>query len=95
MTKISGVIEKPLSVTLLCIVFLLMGSVFDGTLWRLYALRENNKQILSKLKEENDKIDKIEHQLRQLKNPAYIEKQARDRLEFLEKEDLLFVFSED
>lgn len=51
--------------------------------------------LLNKLTEESTKVDRLEQQMGQLQNPAYIEKQARERLEFLEKDDLLFVFSED
>ncbi|MEY4615914.1 MAG: hypothetical protein RJB66_874 [Pseudomonadota bacterium] len=93
--KIKVLLERPVRVGVICLALLTSGLVFDGSLWRLYDLRQNHQVLLSKLLEETDKIEKLELQMGQLKNPAYIEKQARDRLEFLEKDDLLFVFSED
>lgn len=93
--KIANLLEKPMQVAGLCFGLLLAGLVFDGSLWQLYNLRKNHLILESKISEENDKIGKLEQQMSQLKNPAYIEKQAKDRLEFLEKDDLLFVFAED
>ena len=94
-SKIAELLEKPLRVTFLCLGLLMVGFVFDGSLWQMYDLRQSQGVLAGKIKEENDKIGKLQQQLGQLKNPAYIEKQARDRLEFMEKDDLLFVFSED
>lgn len=93
--KFSNLLEKPTRVFLLCLILLFIGLVMDSSLWRLYQTHTNKLALVSKIQEENEKILKIKHQLDQLKNPAYIEKQARERLEFLEKNDLLFVFSED
>lgn len=78
----------------MCLIILAFSLVFNSTLWRLYHTIHNQEVLDLKIKEEKIKITKITEQLHQLKNPAYIEKQARDRLEFLEKNDLLFVFSE-
>lgn len=93
--KLSKILEKPSQVAVICLLFLLMALVLDGSLWQLYQIDKSKELLLFNIQEENKKISKIKHQLEQLKNPAYIEKQARERLEFLEKGDLLFVFSED
>jgi cell division protein FtsB len=93
--KISSLLEKPAKVFMLCLLLLFTGLVFDGSLWRLYQIWKNQEIIASRIQDENIKIVKIKQQLSQLKNPEYIEKQARERLEFLEKNDLLFVFSEE
>lgn len=93
--KITSLLEKPTRVGCICLILLFIGLVLDKSLWRLYQIHESKQILLSKVIEENDKTIKIKQQLDQLKNPAYIEKQARERLEFLEKEDLLFVFSQE
>ena len=93
--KVSNLLEQPFKVSLICLVMLLIGVVFDGSLWRLYQLRQNKNLLESKIDDENKRIKLIKNQLHQFKNPAFIEKQARERLEFLEKDDLLFVFSEE
>ncbi len=93
--NIANLLERPGRVLGICFCLVLGGVVFDGSLWRLYHIEQNQENLTMKIREENAKISKIKQQLGQLKNPAYIEKQARERLEFLEKEDLLFVFSED
>ncbi len=72
-----------------------MAVVVDSTVLDLYKLKSDQESLQIRLNEEEEKIFKIKQQLVQLRNPAYIEKQAQDRLEFLEKGDLLFVFSED
>jgi cell division protein FtsB len=93
--KISNLLEKPARVALICFCILLVGFVFDGSLWRMYKIHRDQLMLQTKINEEIEKIGKIKQQLSQLKRPEYIEKQALDRLEFLEKNDLLFVFSED
>lgn len=93
--KLSYMLERPFRVIIFCFCLLMIGLVFDGSLWRLYHIHQNKKLLEARISEENNKIDMIRLQLAQLKNPAFIEKQARERLEFLEKGDLLFVFSED
>ncbi len=93
--KISNLLERPFRVIGICFCLLMIGIVFDGSLWRLYHIHQNKELLETKINEENNKIEMIKLQLGQLKNPAFIEKQARERLEFLEKDDLLFVFSED
>ncbi len=93
--KITNLLESPTRVGVLCVVLLFVGVVFNKSLWRLYQIHQSKQVLLSKITEESDKTTKLKQQLDQLKNPAYIEKQARERLEFLEKNDLLFVFSEE
>lgn len=93
--KLSGFIEKPTQVATFCLFLLLFTLIIDKSLWRLYQLQKSKESLVAKISEENQRILMIKRQLEQLKNPAYIEKQARERLEFLEKGDLLFVFSED
>ncbi len=93
--KLSVLLEKPSRVAAFCLLLLFSALAFDNSLWRLYQIHKSKEILLAKIHEENQKIFKIKQQLEQLKNPAYIEKQARERLEFLEKGDLLFVFSED
>lgn len=87
--------ERPFQVLGLCLILLIAGLVLDGSLWRLYQIQKNQQTLAVRIREETEQIGKIQGQLGQLKDPAYIEKQARERLEFLEKDDLLFVFSED
>ncbi len=93
--KITSLLETPTRVAGICLCFLFVGLVLDKSLWRLYQAQQSKQVLLSKILEENEKTMKIKQQLSQLKNPAFIEKQARERLEFLEKNDLLFVFSEE
>jgi cell division protein FtsB len=95
MGQLSELLEKPAKVILICLAILTVGIIFDGSLWRLFHLHQNHEILTRQIEEEKAKIAKLNQQLQQLRNPAYIEKQARDRLEFLEKDDLLFVFSED
>lgn len=93
--KITSLLENPTRVGCVCLALLFVGLVLDKSLWRLYQIHQSKQVLLSKIVEESDKIIRVKQQLDQLKNPAYIEKQARERLEFLEKNDLLFVFSEE
>lgn len=93
--KVSDSLERPARIVVICSLFLLGGIVFDGTLWRLYQVRKHFEALELRLVSESKEIQLLQRQLKQLKDPHFIEKQARERLEFLEKNDLLFVFSEE
>lgn len=88
-------IHRPQKVFIICLVFVISSLVTEGSLWRLYHLQKDQQKLVSKIQEEKSKIVKIRQDIKRVKDPSYLEHQARERLELLEKDDLLFIFSEE
>ncbi len=68
--------------------------VFDGSLFRLWKLHQDNGQIhgrIERLKAENANL---EVRLREAKDPGFLEKVARERFDLVNERDLVFVFSD-
>lgn len=92
---LEGIIHRPQKVFLICLAFVMVSLIAEGSLWRLYRLQKDQIKLNSKIQEEKSKIVKIHQDLKRAKDPSYIEHQAREKFELLEKDDLLFIFSED
>lgn len=99
MEKISHFIHRtlnsPLTVIFYCFVFLFLNLVLNGSLYKLYELSRSQSQIQQQIVDERNKLKNIQQQIKVAQDPAFIERQARDQLELLEKDDLLFVFADD
>ena len=68
--------------------------VLNGNVFRLWGLHRDHDRIEMEISETRHNIAQLSGQLRQAKDPAYIERQARDKLDLAGEHDLVFVFSE-
>jgi cell division protein FtsB len=86
-------VNNPNKVLLICLGFMTLSLVSEGSLWRIYRLHKDKSQLNQKIEEEKFKIIKLGAEIKRLDEPQYVERQAREKLELLEKDDLLFIFS--
>jgi cell division protein FtsB len=86
-------INDPQKVLFICFGFVFISLVSEGSLWRLYRLNKDKGVLTLKIQEEKNKIVKIHGEIKRSKEPLFVERQAREKLELLEKDDLLFIFS--
>ena len=85
-------LENPKKVFLSFSTFAILTLLINGTFWRLWSLhidRERKEREILVVKKE---ISNLEMQLRQAKDSSYIERIAKDRLDFAEEDDLVCVF---
>lgn len=85
-------LDHPSRVFLLSLLFLAGSILFNGTLWRLWGLHRDEERIHTEIEATRGEISRLNRQLRQAKDPAFIERQARDRLDLVGEKDLVFVF---
>jgi len=69
--------------------------VADGTLFRIWTLRRDYQESTLQSKIHREKLVQVTAKLKAAKDPAFFEKQARDRFDLVSKGDLVFVFAED
>lgn len=86
-------LNSPRKVFLICITVVFVTLLLDGTFLKIWALSLDIKKIQSNLNNVNFEIEKIEKQIHQANEPSYIEREARDRFDLVEDNDLVFVFA--
>lgn len=87
-------LNHPGKVTLLCVVFFTITLIMNGLLWRLWGLHRDFERITVEMSKARQDIEKLNAQLKQAKDPSFIERQARDKLDLVSEKDLVFVFPE-
>ena len=66
----------------------------NGNLFRLWGLYRDYDRIVFDIKNTQTTIASLTAQLKQAKDPSFIERQARDKLDLAGEHDLVFVFPE-
>ncbi len=92
--NISDFVQHPIRVFLTCLIFVSAGLLLDGTLIRLWRLNRDSHEIAARISNLQVETMKVDHELRQTRDPNFLELQARDRLDLANKGDLVFVFSD-
>ena len=88
------ILYKPYLVFLLCLAFLSVNLVFNGALFRVFRLSQDLKIVENRIQRAQNQIKQLEKKIKQSQDPDFIEKELRDRLDYTEKDDLIFLFPE-
>lgn len=89
-----GFLNHPGKVSILCLVFFAITLLMNGLLWRLWGLHRDFERLTVEISGTKTDIEKLDAQLKQAKDPSFIERQARDKLDLVSEKDLVFVFPE-
>lgn len=89
---IRNILNQPRLVLVVCLLFVVFTAIFNGVLWRLWALHKDHDRRSHETLLAQHTISQLRTQLDQARDPAYIERQARDRLDLVSEKDLVFVF---
>jgi len=87
-------LNQPGKVAVFCVFIFAVAIVLNGNLWRLWGLHRDFDRIGVEIVETKKSIAGLSGQLKQAKDPAFIERQARDKLDLAGEHDLVFVFPE-
>ena len=87
-------LNHPAKVALACFFIFVVSIVLNGNLWRLWGLHRDFAHIETEIVDAKNDISVLQDQLKQAKDPAFIERQARDKLDLAGEHDLVFVFSD-
>lgn len=68
--------------------------VLNGNVFRLWGLHRDFDRITADIGTTRENITSLAGQLTQAKDPTFIERQARDKLDLAGEHDLVFVFAE-
>ena len=90
--SIRDILNQPRLVAVVCILFVISTAILNGVLWKLWALHRDHDRRSHETLLAQQNISQLRTQLDQARDPAYIERQARDRLDLVGEKDLVFVF---
>lgn len=86
-------LQQPRKVFYICLSVLFISLVADGTLYQLWTLSQNLTRIGIKKEELNRANAILSQQIQKVSDPKFLEYQAMSQLNLVEKDDLIFIFS--
>ncbi|AHZ86856.1 septum formation initiator family protein [Bdellovibrio bacteriovorus] len=87
-------LNSPTKVALVCLLIFSVSIVVNGNAFRLWGLHRDFDRITFEIQQTRQNIAALTGQLKQAKDPSFIERQARDKLDLAGEHDLVFVFPE-
>jgi cell division protein FtsB len=92
---LNQLLQAPQKVMIICLGLLVLNGVIDGSLFRLWSLHRGDAEIRQKIEVLKVKNEDMKMRLKKAKDPAFLEREARDRFDLVNEGDLVFVFSEE
>lgn len=92
--KIRHFLNHPGRVIVVCLFIFIISLFLNGSLWRVLGLYRDRVVIADQIQNMTKQSSILDVQIKQAKDPAFIERQARDKLDLVDEKDLIFVFSE-
>ena len=92
---LNDLLQAPQKVIWICLGLVALNVVLDGSLFRLWSLHRDQvsiEQNIANLEQQNLDLKK---RLLRAKDPAFLEREARDRFDLVSEGDLVFVFSDE
>ncbi len=92
---ISSFVQNPIKVFVTCLLFVFLALLIDGSLLRLWRLNRDSKEIARRMDLIALQSKDLDQKILRAHDPAFIELQAREKLDLASEGDLVFVFSDD
>ncbi|MBC7742031.1 MAG: septum formation initiator family protein [Bdellovibrionaceae bacterium] len=92
--RLRSFLDKPHKVLLVCAFVFIVSLFLNGALWRVWGLRRDRVTIQEQITAAQKQATFLDVQIKQAKDPVFIERQARDKLDLVGENDLIFVFPE-
>ena len=87
-------LDHPAKVVLCCLGIFCISIILNGNAFRLWGLHRDFDRISADIESTKHNITSLSFQLQQAKDPVYMERQARDKLDLAGEHDLVFVFAD-
>lgn len=85
-------LRQPQRFFFLCLAICFFTLVFDASLWRLYALHKQEQILRNRIHLANEATRTYQGLIEQAKDPHYLKKLAREKFDWLEEDELLYLF---
>ena len=91
---ISQLLYRPYFVFLFCLAFLFLNLVVDGTVFQVFRFSRDLRVVQNRIKHLEIKNKKLRKKIEKANDSDFIEKELRERLDYTEEGDLIFLFPE-
>jgi len=91
---VSRVLQHPLKVLVISLVLVVAGLVLDGSLFRLWRLERDARDLSSRMKILRSQTQDLDQKIKRARDPNFIEIEAREKFDLASEGDLVFVFSD-
>ena len=92
---LNHLLQAPQKVICICLGLISLNLILDGSVFRLVALHRDYADIQNKMSQLDRQTADLKSRLKQARDPAFLEREARDRFDLVSEGDLVFLFSED
>ncbi len=92
---INRLLLNPIRVFILCLVLGTMAITLDGSLYKYWSLTNSETELDKRIGRITIASNSIKSQIEETKNLGFLERQARDRLDLVGQDEIVFVFSDD
>lgn len=83
---------RPYKVFIVCLMILLGSLLVNGTVWKVWGLYRDESRFKMEIVKAKADILAVEGQMTMVRDPRYIERLARDKMDLVGENDLMFVF---
>ena len=92
--RFRNLLNRPVKVFFLCVSVFIISLFFNGAIWRIWSLDRDLNTIQEQILNSVTLSKALDMQIKQAKNPSFIERHAKDKLDLVGEHDLVFVFSD-
>ncbi len=92
--QLKNLLNQPTKVFLFTTIFTFITLIWSGSVFKLWSLYQEQDRLIENVIQTKSDILKLDVKLKQVVDPVYIERQARDRMDLVSDHDLIFVFPE-
>lgn len=86
------VLHNPYYVFIFCLIFLAINLLVDGAFLQIFQFSRDLKIVRNRVEDIRTNNQKLKQSIKGSLDLDFIEKEARDRLDFLNKGELIFIF---
>lgn len=92
---LNDLMHYPLKVFLICLGFAFASLVLEGSLFQLWSLHRDHAEFEKRISQIRKESKELQMKIAKTSDPAYVELEARNRLDMAGQGDLIFIFSEE
>ena len=91
---IAKALYKPYKVFLLCLLFLTVNLILNGSLLHVFRLYRDLRIVQNRIEHIEEKDKELEIKIQKASDPDFVETELRQRLDYTGEGDLIFIFPE-
>ena len=89
---IKRLLHKPYSVLIACLVFLFVNLIIDKTFIQIFQMSRDLSIVRNRISDVEQKNSKMKVSIKKASDPNFIESEVREKLDFTNEGDLIFIF---